>query len=61
MQILEIICVLVVEPLPYRTLQYYNFEIRLSSGEQVERVLSQPVHRTAAYRCDDTRRCIIQF
>jgi hypothetical protein len=22
---------------------------------------SQPVHRTATYRCDDTRRCIIQF
>ena len=24
-------------------------------------VLSQPVHRTATYRCDDTRGCIIQF
>ena len=24
-------------------------------------VLSQPVHRTATYRCDDTRCCIIQF
>jgi len=24
-------------------------------------VLSQPEHRTATYRCDDTRYCIIQF
>jgi len=24
-------------------------------------VLSQPVHRTATYKCDDTRGCIIQF
>ena len=24
-------------------------------------VLSQLVHRTATYRCDDTRGCIIQF
>ena len=24
-------------------------------------VLSQPVHRTATYRCDDTRGCIVQF
>ena len=24
-------------------------------------VLSQPVHRTATYRCDDARRCKIQF
>ena len=24
-----------------------------------EEVFSQPVHRTATYRCDDTRRCII--
>jgi hypothetical protein len=27
MQIQEILCVLFVEPLSYRTLQYYNFEI----------------------------------
>ena len=26
-----------------------------------ERVLSQPVHRTATYRRDDTRGCIVQF
>jgi len=24
-------------------------------------VLSQPVHRTVTYRCDDTRGCIIKF
>ena len=24
-------------------------------------VLSQPVHGTATYRCDDTRGCIVQF
>ena len=24
-------------------------------------VLSQPVHKTATYRCDDTRDCIVQF
>ena len=24
-------------------------------------VLSQPVHRTATYRCDDTKGCIVQF
>ena len=31
---------------------------RWPSGAQV---LSQPVHRTATYTCDDTRCCIIQF
>jgi len=32
-------------------------------GRPVHRLrdLSQPVHRTATYRCDDTRCCIIQF
>ena len=25
------------------------------------RLLSQPVHQTATYRCDDTRRCVMQF
>jgi len=24
-------------------------------------VRSQPAHRTATYRCDDTRRCVMQF
>ena len=30
-------------------------------GLREERVLSQPVHRTATYRRDDTRGCIVQF
>ena len=32
-------------------------------GRPVHRLreLSQPVHGTATYRCDDTRCCIIQF
>jgi len=30
-------------------------------GRPVHRFLSQPVHRTATYRCDDTRCCIVQF
>jgi len=25
------------------------------------RLLSQPVHETATYRCDDTRGCVMQF
>jgi hypothetical protein len=29
--------------------------------QEAERVLSQPVHGTATYRCDDTRDCIVQF
>jgi len=33
----------------------------LWSRAQVERGLSQPVHRTATYRCDDTRGCVMQF
>ena len=34
---------------------------RWPSIAQVERELSQPVHQTATYRCDDTRCCIIHF
>jgi len=36
---------------------------RWPSHAQVERepVLSQPVHETATYRCDDTRGCVVQF
>ena len=30
-------------------------------GRLVHRFFSQPAHRTATYRCDDTRCCIIQF
>ena len=40
---------------------WYHHTCRWPSGEQVERVLSQPVHRTATYRCDDTRCRITQF
>jgi len=46
---------------------WYHHTYRWLSCAQVERrlvgmpVLSQPVHRTATYRCDDTRCCIIQF
>jgi len=34
---------------------------RWPSRAQVERGLSQPVHETATYRCDDTRGCGMQF
>ena len=34
---------------------------RWLSRAQTDPVLSQSVHRTATYRCDDTRECIIQF
>jgi len=34
---------------------------RWPSRAQVERGLVGPVHRTATYRCADTRSCIIQF
>ena len=44
---------------------WYRHACRWTSGAQVERgmepVLSQPVHRTLTYSCDDTRCCIIQF
>jgi len=39
---------------------WYHHTYRRPSGAQVE-VLSQPVHGTATYRCDDTRCCIIHF
>ena len=39
---------------------WYHHICRRPSRAQVERVLSQPAHRTT-YRCDDTRGCIIQF
>ena len=31
------------------------------SRAQIERGISQSVHGTATYNCDDTRDCIIQF
>ena len=41
---------------------WYHHTCRWPSGAQVESGLfSQLVHRTATYRCDDTRCCIIQF
>jgi len=49
-----------------RSILYYTASsiithCRLPSSAQGERGLSQPVHRTARYRCDNTRCCIIQF
>jgi len=40
---------------------WYHHTYRWPSCAQVERGLSQPVHRTATYRCDNTRCCIIKF
>jgi len=40
---------------------WYHHTYSWSSRVQVERVLSQPVHETATYRCDDTRGCVMQF
>ena len=44
---------------------WYHHTYRWPCGVQVEgrmvHLFSQPVHRTATYRCDDTRCCIIQF
>ena len=41
---------------------WYHHTCRWPSCAQVERgVLSQPVHRTATYRCEDTSGYIIQF
>jgi len=40
---------------------WFHHTYRWPSRAQVERVLSQPVHQTATYRCDDTRGCVMQF
>jgi hypothetical protein len=41
---------------------WYHHTYRWPSSAQVERgLLSQPVHGTATYMCDDTRGCIVQF
>ena len=40
---------------------WYHHTYRWPSRAQVERVLPQPVHGTATYKCDDTRGCIVQF
>jgi len=40
---------------------WYRHTYRWPSDAQVERGLSQPVHQTATYRCDDTKGCVMQF
>jgi len=40
---------------------WYHHTYRWSCRAQVERVLSEPAHDTATYRCDDTRGCVMQF
>ena len=40
---------------------WYHHTYRWPSRAQVERGLSQPVHGTATYTCDDNRGCIVQF
>ena len=40
---------------------WYHHTYRWPSRAQVERVLSQPVHEVATYRCDDTRDGVMQF
>ena len=40
---------------------WYHHIYMWPSRAQVERGLSQHVHRTATYRCDDTRDCVVQF
>ena len=39
------------------SLWYHHTDRRPSRAQ----VLSQPVHETATYRCDDTRGCVMQF
>ena len=38
-----------------------DFDVLLTVHLSIILVVNQPVHRTATYRCDDTRCCIIQF
>jgi len=41
---------------------WYHHTYRWPSHAQVERgLLSQPVHETTTYRCNDTRGCVMQF
>ena len=40
---------------------WYHHTYRWPSRARIETGLSQPVHGTAIYRCDDTRGCIVQF
>jgi len=43
--------------------QTYRWQVErgLVGTHAFQPVLSQPVHRTATYRCDDTRGCVMQF
>ena len=43
-----------------RSKLYYTVSGIITGWERTW-VISQPVHRTATYRCDDTRCCIVQF
>ena len=40
---------------------WYHHNYRWPSRAQDEKGLSQPAYRTATYRFDDTRGCIVQF
>jgi len=40
---------------------FWYFAYRASQYIYLNINLSQPVHGTATYRCDDTRDCIVQF
>ena len=45
-------------------IQFYKYEhivANLYVWNAFKLVLSEPVHGTATYRCDDTRGCVIQF
>jgi len=45
-----------------KTLPNSSKEIKIHSNNTTQtRVLSQPLHETATYRCDDTRGCVMQF
>jgi len=39
---------------------WYHHTVSCTGWERML-VLSQPVHETATYRCDDTRGCVMQF
>ena len=40
---------------------WYHHTYRWPSRARVKRVLPQPMHETATYRCDDTICCVMQF
>jgi len=55
----------IVTPVGGRPLHRYNKTCKIKqlipTYVNIREVLYQPVDRTATYRCDDTRCCIIQF